>query len=86
VNYIDPKGGLSFYLTLKEDFLINTKELFRRLKPQNVYITPGVMFFTGKGEGQDSFRIAFYQTDIEKIKKGMKIIKEELLSLKLQNQ
>ncbi|WP_160693068.1 PLP-dependent aminotransferase family protein [Clostridium sp. C2-6-12] len=82
LDYIDPKGGLSFYLTFKEEFTINTKELFRRLKGRNVYITPGAMFFTVKDEGQDSFRIAFYQTDIKKIEWGMKIIKEEILSLK----
>ena len=86
LDYVDPKGGLNFYLTLKEGFRINTKELFRRLKEKNVYITPGTMFFTGKDEGKDSFRIAFYQTDIEKIEIGMKIIKEELLSLRLKNQ
>lgn len=80
LTYIDPKGGLSFYLTLKEGFLINTKDLFMRLKQRNVYITPGAMFFTSKEDGQDSFRIAFYQTDIKKIEKGMKIIKEELIS------
>jgi len=85
LTYKDPKGGLSFYLTLKEGFMINTKELFMRLKQKNVYITPGAMFFTVKDEGQDSFRIAFYQTDIKKIEKGMKIIKEELLSTKLRN-
>lgn len=86
LDYLDPKGGLSFYLTLKEEFMINTKELFRRLKEKKVYITPGTMFFTGKDEGLDSFRIAFYQADIEKIEIGMKIIKEELLDLKLKNQ
>lgn len=86
LTYIDPKGGLSFYLTLKEGFMINTKDLFMRLKQRNVYITPGAMFFTSKDDGQDSFRIAFYQTDMKKIEKGMKIIKEELLSSKLKKQ
>lgn len=86
LEYIDPKGGLSFYLTLKEGFTINTKALFRILKEKNVYITPGALFFTVKDEGQYSFKIAFYQTDIKKIESGMKIIKQELLSLKLKNQ
>lgn len=85
LTYKDPKGGLSFYLTLREGFMISTKELFMRLKQKKVYITPGAMFFTAKDDGQDSFRIAFYQTNIEKIEKGMKIIKEELLSAKLKN-
>ena len=49
-----------------------------RLKKRNVYITPGAMFFTSQDDGQDSFRISFYQTDIEKIEKGLEILKEEL--------
>ncbi len=79
LTYNDPKGGLNFYITLKDEFKINTKELFIKLKKKNVYITPGAMFFTLQNDGQDSFRIAFYQTDKEKIEKGMKILKEELI-------
>ncbi|WP_297416857.1 PLP-dependent aminotransferase family protein [Clostridium sp.] len=80
LTYIDPRGGLYFYLTLKEDYMVNTKELFMRLRQKNVYITPGAMFFTSKDDGQDSFRIGFYQTDKEKIEKGMKILKEEIIA------
>lgn len=82
LTYNDPKGGLNFYITLKDEFKINTKELFIKLKKKNVYITPGAMFFTSQNDGQDSFRIAFYQTDKEKIEKGMKILKEELILAK----
>ncbi|OCA96750.1 PLP-dependent aminotransferase family protein [Clostridium beijerinckii] len=82
LTYNDPKGGLNFYITLKDEFKINTKELFIKLKKRNVYITPGAMFFTSQNDGQDSFRIAFYQTDKEKIEKGMKILKEELILAK----
>ena len=86
LTYKDPKGGLNFYLTLKEEFIMNTKDLFIRLRKKNVYITPGVMFFTSQNDGQDSFRISFYQTDKDKIEKGMRILKEELISAKVQNQ
>lgn len=82
LTYNDPKGGLNFYITLKDEFKINTKELFIKLKKKNVYITPGAMFFTSQNDGQDSFRIAFYQTDKEKIERGMKILKEELILAK----
>ncbi|GEP65229.1 GntR family transcriptional regulator [Clostridium beijerinckii] len=82
LTYNDPKGGLNFYITLKDEFKINTKELFIKLRKKNVYITPGAMFFTSQNDGQDSFRIAFYQTDKEKIEKGMKILKEELILAK----
>ncbi|GAA0077820.1 PLP-dependent aminotransferase family protein [Clostridium sp. CTA-5] len=78
VMYIDPKGGLNFYLTIKKED-ITSKELFIKLKKKGVYITPGIMFFTSPNDGQNTFRIGFYQTDIEKIKKGLKILREELL-------
>lgn len=82
VTYKDPKGGLNFYITLKENFIINTTKLFMRLKKRSVYITPGAIFFTTQDDGQDSFRISFYQTDKAKIEKGMKILKEEIISAK----
>jgi 2-aminoadipate transaminase len=85
LTYKDPKGGLNFYLTLKEGFIMNTEELFMRLKKKNVYITPGVMFFTSQNDGQDSFRISFYQTNKDKIEEGMRILMEELIYVKVQN-
>jgi 2-aminoadipate transaminase len=82
LTYKDPRGGLNFYVTLKENFIVNTTELFMRLKKRNVYITPGAVFFTSQGDGQDSFRISFYQTDKEKIENGMRILREEIISAK----
>lgn len=82
LTYKDPRGGLNFYVTLKENFIVNTTELFMRLKKRNVYITPGAIFFTSQGDGQDSFRISFYQTDKEKIENGMRILREEIISTK----
>ncbi|WP_315068382.1 PLP-dependent aminotransferase family protein [uncultured Clostridium sp.] len=82
LTYKDPRGGLNFYVTLKENFIVNTTELFMRLKKRKVYITPGAIFFTSQGDGQDSFRISFYQTDKEKIENGMRILREEIISTK----
>ncbi|NFA41266.1 PLP-dependent aminotransferase family protein [Clostridium botulinum] len=78
VSYIDPRGGLNFYLTLK-DSKINSKELFLRLRKKGVYITPGIMFFTSHNDGKNTFRIGFYQTDENKIIKGLNILREELI-------
>ena len=58
----------------------NTKELFRSLKKKGVYITPGAMLFTDERNGQNAFRLAFYQTNGDKIVRGMKNLKEEILS------
>ncbi|UZP04282.1 PLP-dependent aminotransferase family protein [Clostridium botulinum] len=78
VSYIDPRGGLNFYLTLK-DSKINSKELFLRLRKKGVYITPGIMFFTSHNDGKNTFRIGFYQTNEDKIIKGLNILREELI-------
>ncbi|NFR87333.1 MULTISPECIES: PLP-dependent aminotransferase family protein [unclassified Clostridium] len=78
VSYIDPRGGLNFYLTLK-DSKINSKELFLRMRKKGVYITPGIMFFTSHNDGKNTFRIGFYQTDEDKIIKGLNILREELI-------
>ncbi|EHJ01445.1 transcriptional regulator, GntR family with aminotransferase domain containing protein [Clostridium sp. DL-VIII] len=82
LTYEDPRGGLNFYVTLKENFMISTTELFMRLRKRKVYITPGAIFFTSQSDGQDSFRISFYQTDKEKIESGMRMLREEIISVK----
>ena len=77
ISYHKPGGGLTFYLTLKDD-LITSRQLFLRLRKKGVYITPGVLFFRDMSEGDKTFRIGFAQTNEEKITKGLKIIREEL--------
>ncbi|ATD55374.1 MocR-like pyridoxine biosynthesis transcription factor PdxR [Clostridium chauvoei] len=77
VNYTDPKGGINFYLELK-DKSRTSKELFYLLKNKDVYITPGVIFFRYPSDGDYTFRIGFSQVDEEKIVKGIEIISKEL--------
>lgn len=78
VTYIDPKGGLSFYLKIRENININSKELFYKLREKNTFITPGVMFFKNQKEGEGYFRIGFSQTDCENIQEGLNNIYEVL--------
>lgn len=77
VNYRKPRGGLNFYIELKGD-KITSRELFLKLREKNIFITPGVLFFKNKEDGDKSFRLGFSQTNIEKIKIGIDTIKEEL--------
>ncbi|MFR2301511.1 MAG: aminotransferase class I/II-fold pyridoxal phosphate-dependent enzyme, partial [Clostridium paraputrificum] len=72
-----PGGGLTFYLKIADEE-ITSRELFLRLSKKNVYITPGVLFFRNMRDGDRNFRIGFSQTDEGKIKKGLKLIREEL--------
>lgn len=77
VTYIDPKGGLYFYIKLK-DKSITSKELYYKLKRKNVFITPGVIFYRDSKNGDYFFRIGFSQVSKDKIIKGIGLIKEEL--------
>lgn len=77
IIYNKPSGGLTFYLTLRNKD-ISSKDLFLNLSKNNVYITPGVLFFRNVYEGEHAFRIGFSQVDNDKIKKGIEIIKKEL--------
>ncbi|WP_291650428.1 PLP-dependent aminotransferase family protein [Clostridium sp.] len=77
VTYIDPKGGLYFYIKIK-DKSVTSKELFYKLKKRNAFITPGVIFYRDSKNGDYFFRIGFSQVSKEKIIKGIGLIKEEL--------
>ena len=77
VSFINPGGGLTFYLTL-ENTTMTSKELFFKLRERGVYITPGVLFYSKMEDGEKTLRLSFSQTNEEKILKGIKIIKEEL--------
>ncbi|MDU4327417.1 MAG: PLP-dependent aminotransferase family protein, partial [Clostridium celatum] len=77
IVFFDPKGGLSFYLNIK-DKEIKSKELFYKLKCKNVYITPGTLFYKGSNLGEQYFKVSFSQVNEEEIISGIDIIKEEL--------
>ena len=77
VTFFDPKGGLSFYLNIK-DKEIKSKELFYKLKERKVYITPGTLFDKGSNLGEQYFKISFSQVSEDEIINGIDIIKEEL--------
>ena len=77
VSFMDPKGGLSFYLKIKNKD-IKSKELFYKLKEKGVYITPGTIFYRGLNFGEEYFKVGFSQVNEEEIIRGINIIKEEL--------
>ena len=77
VSYIDPKGGLYFFLEIKNKN-ISSKELFYRLKNKNIFITPGEVLFKDLSSGNYYFRISFSQVSKKKIEEGIALIKEEL--------
>lgn len=78
VDFYDPKGGLSFYLNIKDN-LINSIDLFYKLKNRGVYITPGVLFYRYSKDGEYKFKISFTQVNEIKIAEGIQIIREEFI-------
>lgn len=76
VEFMSPGGGLNFFIRIKDDVDIDSKELFLECRKKGVIITPGVMFFKNELEGLKYFRIGYSQTSIEKIKEGIDIINE----------
>ncbi|MGL4774365.1 MAG: PLP-dependent aminotransferase family protein [Clostridium sp.] len=83
-NCITPLGGVNFYITLKNPN-ISSKDLFLKLSNKGVYITPGILFYRNEEDGESSFRIGFSQTTPDKIKKGISIIRKELMEFELYN-
>ena len=75
VTFMDPKGGLSFYLNIK-DKEIKSKKLFYKLKVKGVYITPGAIFYRELNLGESYFKIGFSQVTEDEISRGINIIRE----------
>ncbi|WP_392486675.1 PLP-dependent aminotransferase family protein [Haloimpatiens sp. FM7315] len=80
VSFIDPKGGLSFYLKINPKINMDSLKLFYECKKENVLITPGVLFYKFPHEGKGHFKLSFSQLSKEEIQKGMEIIKNVLNS------
>ncbi|MCI9302720.1 PLP-dependent aminotransferase family protein [Clostridium sp.] len=75
VEFFDSKGGLSFYLNIR-DKDIKSKELFYKLKEKGVFITPGTLFYKGANIGEQYFKLSFSQVSEKEIINGIEMIKE----------
>ncbi|WP_123054289.1 PLP-dependent aminotransferase family protein [Clostridium sp. JN-1] len=76
VDFIDPGGGLHFYIKIKDKFNINSIQLFRMAKEKNVLIMPGTIFYKDAVNGLKYFKIVFSQTDKKNMEDGIKILSE----------
>lgn len=74
LEYISPGGGLNFYLKLKDNIKLDSAELYKRAKANNVLIAPGVLFYKNSEDGKKYFRISFSKTEEGKIKKGIELL------------
>ncbi len=76
-SYIEPYGGLSFYLKLKNKNL-TSEELCLRLAEKNVILAPSSIYYLSDEFAQQCIRLSFSNVSDESIVKGIKIISEEL--------
>jgi len=79
INFFDPKGGLSFYLKLKDQVKIDTNQLFYLLKKKNVIITPSSIYYKNPEDGLRNFRISFSGLSDKQIKDGLFKIRDVLV-------
>lgn len=71
------EGGLHIFIKLKN---INSRELLQRCCERMVIFTPGDVFYVDDG-GKDTLRLGFSRVSKKNIKKGFKIIGEEIKKL-----
>ena len=75
-EYILGEGGLHIFIKLNN---INSRELLEKCYDKGVIFMPGDIFYVDK-KGKDTLRLGFSRLTFEEIKKGIKIISEEIRS------
>ena len=71
IEYTKPEGGMFLWITLPKR--ISSRYLFDCAIEENVAFVPGDPFYTD-GEGKNTLRLNFSNSDEEKIQKGIKIL------------
>ncbi|NFG61511.1 MULTISPECIES: PLP-dependent aminotransferase family protein [unclassified Clostridium] len=74
-EYITGEGGLHVFIKLKDN--INSRELLDLCYKEGVMFMPGDIFYEGNGD-KNTFRIGFGRVSDKDIKKGIKIIGDNI--------
>ena len=77
-EYVTGEGGLHIFIKLKNN--ISARKLLDLCYKDNVIFMPGDVFFE-EGKGHDTLRIGFGRVSNENIKKGIRLIGENLKKL-----
>lgn len=75
-SYIEPNGGLSFYLKLKSKKL-TAEELCSRLAEKNVILAPSSIYYLNDNLEEQCIRLSFSNVSDEEIIKGISITANE---------
>lgn len=71
IEYFNPKGGLSFYLKLRDNVKMDTNQLYYLLKKKNVIISPSSIYYKNPQDGLRNFRISFSSLSDKQIEEGI---------------
>jgi DNA-binding transcriptional MocR family regulator len=78
-EYVTGEGGLHIFIKLRNN--INARQLLNLCYKDNVLFMPGDIFFENSTKGQDSFRIGFGRVSDDDIKRGIKVIGDNIKQL-----
>lgn len=81
IEYFVPPTGFFVWIKLSNE--VNVNRLDKRLKERNIHIKTAKEFYLVNTPDENSFRIAISSLTIDKIRKGLSIIFDELNKLKL---
>lgn len=80
VKFLEPKGGLNFWLILPTN--LDATKLYLECAKKDVLFVPGKIFYTAKEEDYtQTIRLSFAGTNVDEIKLGVSIIKEVIKKL-----
>ncbi|MCK9444670.1 MAG: PLP-dependent aminotransferase family protein [Tissierellaceae bacterium] len=74
LSYVEPKGGLSFWIRLPKD--LDALELYDECCEKGLAIIPGKVFFVDQSIYSNYIRISFGAVDNESIVKGIAILED----------
>jgi len=73
IDFIDPKGGLNFWVTLPKG--VSASELYVQCSKKDVLLVPCNVFYVNKDKNIDNtLRLSYAATNLEEIQVGMSII------------
>jgi DNA-binding transcriptional MocR family regulator len=80
VNFVEPKGGLNFWITLPQG--VKATKLYLECAKKDVLIVPCKIFYVNNYRNTDNtIRISYASTNMEQIISGMKVVTDSIVKL-----
>ncbi|WP_017414275.1 PLP-dependent aminotransferase family protein [Clostridium tunisiense] len=80
VTFIEPKGGLNFWVTLPQG--VEATKLYLECAKEDVLIVPCKIFYVNNYRNNDNtIRLSYAATNLEQIKTGMKVLEASITKI-----